>query len=67
MHSKTLNPVFLHSSLETKGLIKMTFKISLAQTFCSSPSMYLGLRVPDFFQDKKRQCKETSEKKAVLK
>lgn len=41
--------MFLHSITEMKGLMQMTFKVSLALIFYNSPSIYLGLRVPDFF------------------
>lgn len=52
--------------LEMKGLIKMTFKISLALTFYDDPSIYLGLGRPDFLSDKSKQCKKTSKQKPVM-
>lgn len=57
---KDLKPCVSSFQHRNEGLIKVTFKISLALTFCNSPSIYLRLRVPDSLLDKNRRSEETS-------
>lgn len=68
MHSdKELKPgVSPFQHLEMLGLIKMTFKISLAGAVSDPFSIYRGLGEPYFLPDERRQCKETSTKKPGL-
>lgn len=53
LHAYKQRPSALFSSFQhrNEGLIKVTFKISLALTFCNSPRTYLRLRAPDFLLD----------------